>query len=106
MPPKFAELARIEDNLQTDRFALYRSVNEEPEDASEFEWDEEEERHFEERQARFNKEFFGERSVEEILQEMEALKRSGYESEAHKVARFRQLKVELDVILHRPNTDI
>lgn len=35
------------------------------------------------------------------MSEMEALKASGYESEAHKVARFKQLKAELQAILRK-----
>lgn len=42
--------------------------------------------------SRYNKEFFKERTATEIVEEMEELKRSGYESEAHKVARFKRLK--------------
>lgn len=37
---------------------------------------------------------------------MEELKRSGYESEAYKVARFRQLKAELDEKIIKEDTGI
>lgn len=54
--------------MQTDKFALYR-VEEKTEE--ELNWDEEEERKFRENQAKFNSEYFGERTVEDILTEME-----------------------------------
>ena len=50
---------------------------------------------------RYNQEYFKERTASEIIGEMEALKASGYESEAHKVARFKQLKAELQAILQK-----
>ena len=42
--------------------------------------------------AKFNQDHFKTRTVNDILTEMEELKRSGYESEAHKVARYNKLK--------------
>lgn len=37
---------------------------------------------------------------------MEELKKSGYESEAYKVARFKQLRAELDLKVKNPNKDL
>ena len=96
LPKKLQKAADIEESMQTDKMALFRSVTEQEED--ETEWDEEEQQKFAEQQAKFNSEFFGQRSIDEILSEMEELKRSGYESEAYKVARFRHLKAELNYL--------
>jgi hypothetical protein len=56
---------------------------------------------FQEKMRKYNEQHFGERSVEDIVTEMEELKRSGYESEAHKVARFRKLKSQLEKMIKK-----
>lgn len=98
MSPKFQQLADLEEKLKTDKHAIFREAASDLNNEPQYEWDQEEEEKFAEKDARFNKEFFGERSPEQILKEMRELKESGYESQAFKVARFRQLKAELEAL--------
>ncbi len=61
--------------------ALFRSVlNSEKEGDQSEKWDDDEEQKFKSKMQKSNKEYFGERSATEIIEEMQALKKSGYES--------------------------